>query len=91
MKRTLNTTINRSKSEKYDEYYAQLADVSSFAFNDRSEVVSAAIGTNLFTHAYDDIGNQLLFGDNAVTNTYTHNNLNQITTSLCPPASSRRR
>ena len=63
--------------------------VSSFAFNDRSEVVSAAIGTNHFTHVYDNIGNHLLFGDNAVTNTYTHNNLNQITTSLCPPASPR--
>ena len=24
-----------------------------------------------------------------MTNTYTHNNLNQITTSLCPPASPR--
>ena len=62
---------------------------STFAYNDRSEVLSAAIGTNHFTHVYDDIGNHLLFGDNAVTNTYTHNNLNQITTSLCPPASPR--
>ena len=55
---------------------------STFAYNNRSEVVSAAIGTNLFTHAYDDIGNHLLFGDNATTNTYTHNNLNQITSLL---------
>ena len=62
---------------------------STFAYNDRSEILSAAIGTKLFTHAYDDIGNHLLFGDNAVTNTYTHNNLNQITTSLCSPASPR--
>ena len=62
---------------------------STFAYNDRSEVLSAAIGTNHFTHVYDDIGNHLLFGDNAVTNTYTHNNLNQITTSLCSPASPR--
>ena len=62
---------------------------ASFTYNNRSEVISAAIGTNYFTHVYDDIGNHLLFGDNAVTNTYTHNNLNQITTSLCPPASPR--
>ena len=55
---------------------------STFAYNNRSEVVSAAIGTNLFTHAYDDIGNHLLFGDNAITNTYTHNNLNQINSLL---------
>ncbi len=51
---------------------------STFAYNNRSEVVSAAIGTNLFTHAYDDIGNQMLFGDNAVTNAFTHNALNQM-------------
>ncbi len=51
---------------------------STFAYNNRSEVVSAAIGTNLFTHAYDDIGNHLLFGDNATTNTFTHNALNQM-------------
>ena len=62
---------------------------STFAYNNRSEVVSAAIGTNLFTHAYDDIGNHLLFGDNATTNTYTHNSLNQIATSCRAPASPR--
>ena len=27
MKRTLNTTINRSKSEKNDKRYTQLADI----------------------------------------------------------------
>ena len=27
MKRTLNTTINRSKSEKNDEFYTQYADI----------------------------------------------------------------
>jgi hypothetical protein len=62
---------------------------STFSYNNRSEVVSATIGTNSFAHAYDDIGNHLLFGDNAVTNTYTHNNLNQITTSLSPSTSPR--
>ena len=51
---------------------------SFFAYNDRSEVLSATIGTNLFTHAYDDIGNHLLFGDNAVTYTFTHNQVNQM-------------
>ena len=51
---------------------------STFAYNDRSEVLSASIGTNLFTHAYDDIGNHLFFGDNATTNTFTHNQVNQM-------------
>ena len=54
---------------------------SSFAYNERSEVVAAQIGTNSFAHAYDFIGNQTLFAENAVTNAYTHNALNQIETS----------
>ena len=61
---------------------------SSFAYNDRSEVVSATIGTNLFTHAYDDIGNHLLFGDSAFTYTFTHNQVNQMVGRAAPSASS---
>ena len=57
-------------------------DVSSvdayFAYNNRSEVVSAAIGSNLYAHGYDDIGNHVLFSDNLATNTFTHNALNQM-------------
>ncbi|MBQ6011337.1 MAG: RHS repeat-associated core domain-containing protein, partial [Kiritimatiellae bacterium] len=59
---------------------------STFAYNNRSEVVSAVIGTNLFTHAYDDIGNHLLFGDNAVTYTFTHNQVNQMVGRAAPSA-----
>lgn len=59
---------------------------SAFAYNNRSEVVSAAIGTNLFTHVYDDIGNHLLFGDNAVTYTFTHNQVNQMVGRAVPSA-----
>ena len=59
---------------------------SAFAYNDRSEVLSAAIGTNLFTHAYDDIGNHTLFGDNATTNTFTHNQVNQMVGRGVPDA-----
>ena len=51
------------------------------AYNSRSEVVSAAIGANLYVHTYDDIGNHTLFADNAATNTFTHNNLNQLSTA----------
>ena len=50
-------------------------------YNSRSEVVSAAIGANLYVHAYDGIGNHTLFADNAATNTFTHNNLNQLSTA----------
>jgi len=59
---------------------------SIFSYNNRSEVVSAAIGTNLFTHVYDDIGNHLLFGDNAVTYTFTHNQVNQMVGRAAPSA-----
>ena len=59
---------------------------SAFTYNDRSEVLSAAIGTNLFTHAYDDIGNHTLFGDNATTNTFTHNQVNQMAGRGVPDA-----
>ena len=37
----------------------------------------AAIGTNVFTHAYDEIGNHVLGGANAETNTFVANCLNQ--------------
>ncbi len=51
---------------------------SAFAYNNRSEVVSAAIGTNIFSHAYDSIGNHVLFSDNLTTNTFAHNQVNQM-------------
>ena len=59
---------------------------STYSYNNRSEFVSATIGTNSFAHAYDDIGNHLLFGDNAVTNTFTHNALNQMVERADPSA-----
>ena len=53
----------------------------SFAYNERGEVARAEIGGDVFTHEYDGIGNHTLWGDNAVTNEYTHNSLNQLTSS----------
>ena len=46
-------------------------------YNRRSELAGAVIGTNVFTHAYDEIGNQVLGGVDAVTNTFVANSLNQ--------------
>ena len=60
--------------------------IKIWLYNNRSEVVSAAISTNLFTHVYDDIGNHLLFGDNAVTYTFTHNQVNQMVGRAAPSA-----
>ena len=57
---------------------------SAFAYNERSEVLSAAIGTNIFTHAYDCIGNHALHAANGVTNAYEHNSLNQYAAVFDP-------
>jgi len=51
----------------------------AFGYNARSEVISAAIGTNGYAYAYDPIGNRVWSAMNAVTNTYTANRLNQYT------------
>ena len=53
---------------------------SAFTYNNRSEVVSAAIGTNLYGYSYDTIGNRLWSADNIITNSYSANSLNQYTT-----------
>ncbi len=44
----------------------------------RSELAAATIGTNIFSHAYDSIGNHVLFSDNLTTNTFSHNQANQM-------------
>ncbi len=61
---------------------------STFAYNNRSEVVSAAIGTNLFTHAYDDIGNHLLFGKSP---TIATGESARQSSGFIPPSRRRRR
>ena len=51
-------------------------------YNNRSELASATIGMNQYGYSYDTIGNRRWSADNAVTNSYTANNLNQYTTIL---------
>ena len=51
----------------------------TFAYNERSELVEASIGTNRIEHVYDDAGNQLAYIANAETNRITSNVLNQLT------------
>ena len=55
----------------------------SFAYNDRSEVISATIDGNYETHEYDSIGNSTIVSFIDTTNTYSANNLNQYTSILC--------
>ena len=53
--------------------------VREWLYNRRSELAAASIGTNLYGYAYDSIGNRLWSAENAATNTYTANSLNQYT------------
>lgn len=50
-----------------------------FGYNLRSELVSAAMDTNLYAYAYDTIGNRQQASANEVTNVYEANELNQYT------------
>jgi RHS repeat-associated protein len=50
-----------------------------FAYNPRSELTSAAMGTNQYGYAYDPIGNRMSATNNAETLTYLSNALNQYT------------
>ena len=76
------TAYIRTVSDSYSRPTTRNTD--TFGYNERSEVVSAQIGTNSFAHAYDFIGNQTNFVANAETNTFTHNALNQLETATVP-------
>ena len=84
---TFNGTVVDSLSYTYDALSRPTSRNSDvFAYNDRSEVISAQIGTNLFAHAYDSIGNQTNHVANAATNSYAHNALNQMVGRGVPAA-----
>lgn len=51
--------------------------VREWLYNRRSELAAATVGTDRYGYAYDSIGNRLWSAANAVTNSYTANNLNQ--------------
>ena len=53
--------------------------VREWLYNRRSELAAANVGTNRYGYAYDSIGNRLWSAENAVTNSYTANCLNQYT------------
>ena len=46
MKRTLNTTINRSKNEKNDEHYTQLSDIEDEVRHYRSQFAGKTVLCN---------------------------------------------
>lgn len=56
----------------------------AFSYNHRSEVSDAVVGANLFNYSYDGIGNLVWSAENALTNTYAANLLNQYTAISAP-------
>ena len=49
----------------------------AFAYNTRSELTGAELGTDSYDYAYDNIGNRKTADEAAVSRAYTSNNLNQ--------------
>ena len=59
-----------------------------FAYNVRSELEDAAMGTNTFNYRYDPIGNRRVATNNAEALAYAANSLNQYTNITDPSATS---
>ena len=53
--------------------------VREWLYNRRSELAAATVGADRYGYAYDTIGNRLWSSENAVTNSYASNSLNQYT------------
>jgi hypothetical protein len=84
----LNDTLAR-RTQRLDTGRAGPPDppvTNRFAYNPRSELTSAAMGTNQFGYAYDPIGNRTEATNNTEVLTYFANALNQYTNILCAPA-----
>jgi len=56
-----------------------LAVSNTFAYNEKAEVSNAVMGEITYGYVYDDIGNRLESSVNALSSSYTANNLNQYT------------
>ena len=69
----------RRGSEKGEDQRFWNSLVREWLYNRRSELAAAQIGTNLYGYAYDTIGNRLWSAENAATNSYMANSLNQYT------------
>lgn len=52
---------------------------NSFGYNDHNELISALMGTNDYSYAYDNIGNRITAANNSLLTTYGANALNQYT------------
>jgi hypothetical protein len=62
--------------------------LDAFGYNPRSELTSGVLGTNDYAYVFDPIGNREQSVENAVTNLYAANALNQYTNIFSQSASS---
>jgi len=80
------------RTQRLDTSLPSLPSVQTnlFSYNDRSEVVSALMGTNDYGYAYDNIGNRISATNNGQMASYLANELNQYTSisNSMPPAPS---
>jgi RHS repeat-associated protein len=77
----INDALSR-RTQRIDSGRAGPPDppiTNRFAYNPRSELTSATMGTNAYGYAYDPIGNRELERVNLNTNFYAANALNQYT------------
>ena len=63
------------------------SQTNAFGYNQRSEVTSAVMHTNVYGYVYDPIGNRLFSSANSETNAYTANALNQYSNVVVQPSS----
>ena len=80
-----NDEIGR-RTARLDSQPAGVAITNVFGYNVRSEVTTAAMGTNAYGYVFDPIGNRIVSTNNADGTAYAANELNQYTNILCASA-----
>ena len=83
-----NDEIGR-RTARLDSQPAGVAITNVFGYNVRSEVTTAAMGTNAYGYVFDPIGNRIVSTNNAEVTSYAANELNQYTNILCVSATPR--
>ena len=86
---TNDSLARRTSMSKSGSAFSQ-SDTIDYGYNDRSEVVSAEsqnISAYDYEHSFDPIGNRITSRIEAVTRSYTTNNLNQYSAITNPTAS----
>jgi RHS repeat-associated protein len=80
-----NDAIGR-RTARLDSQPAGVAITNAFGYNARSEVTTAAMGTNTYGYVFDPIGNRIVSTNNAEVTAYMANELNQYTNILSASA-----